>query len=128
MEYSFTIPGTLPGLNDYLKAERKRSGKFNCGNEMKRQYQSIIIAAIRADLGRLKIRNPVRLSYIFYEPTRRRDLDNIAATAHKFTQDALVCCGVLQDDGWKEILGFNDDFRIDRRNPRIEVKIIEDGG
>ena len=126
MEYSFTIHGTLPGLNDYLKAERKRSGKFNCGNEMKQKCQSVISAVIQSEFNRLQIRRPVTIHYIFYEPTKRRDLDNISATAHKFVQDALVSCGVLQDDGWNEIRGFTDCFMIDRKNPRIEIKIVEE--
>ena len=128
MEYHFTIRGTLPGLNDYLKAERKFSKGHSCGNDMKQQCQADISSAIRKGIGRIQIRCPVRIHYTFYEPTRRRDLDNIAATAHKFVQDALVRCGVIQNDGWKEITGFSDDFQIDRKNPRIEVTLIEDGG
>ena len=40
-------------------------------------------------------------------------------------QDALVECGVLQNDGWKNIVGFSDDFFVDPKNPRIEVDIEE---
>lgn len=129
MEYHFTVPGTLPGLNDYLKAERKftrRGGTaHSVGNDMKQESQMLICNAIRLKLKRLKIQRPVHISYRFYEPNRRRDLDNIAGVAHKFIQDSLVRCGVLENDGWDQITGFSDAFFVDRHNPRIEVIIRE---
>jgi len=54
----------------------------------------------------------------------RRDRDNIAA-GRKFVQDALVRCKVLQNDGWKEITGFSDDWAVDKARPRVEIEIIE---
>lgn len=128
MEYKFVIEGKLPGLNDYLKAERSFSNKHSCGNDMKQKKQKLISDAIRTQLKRLKIKSPVYINYKFYEPDRRRDLDNIAGVAHKFIQDSLVKCGVLENDGWNNIVGFSDNFFIDRHNPRIEVTITEAGG
>lgn len=129
MEYYFTVPGTLPGLNDYLKAERKftrRGGTaHSVGNDMKQENQMLICNAIRLQLKHLKIQKPVHISYRFYEPNRRRDLDNIAGVAHKFIQDSLVRCGVLENDGWDQITGFSDAFFVDRHNPRIEITIQE---
>lgn len=125
LEHEFIIKGTLPGLNDYLKAERSFSKKHSCGNDMKQQYQMLIINAIRLQLKRLTIKNPVTICYSFYEPNMKRDLDNIAGVAHKFIQDSLVKSGVLANDGWANIKGFSDNFYIDKHNPRIEVSIIE---
>lgn len=91
---------------------------------MKKDMQLRIEACIRA--ARLKpAHTPVKLHYTFYEPNRRRDKDNIAATAHKFIQDALVQCGVLHDDGWADIEDFDDSFFVNKDNPRIEVIISE---
>ena len=56
---------------------------------------------------------------------RKRDLDNISAFAHKVIQDGLVQCGLLANDGWKNIVGYSDDFYVDKDNPRIEVTIRE---
>ena len=102
MEYHFTVPGTLPGLNDYLKAERKftrRGGSaHSVGNDMKQENQMLICNAIRLKLKRLKIQRPVHISYRFNEPNRRRDLDNIAGVAHKFIKDSLVRCDVLENN------------------------------
>ena len=87
----------------------------------------VISNAIRASLKRQAIKPPVMIHYSFYEPDKRRDLDNIAAVAHKFIQDALVKCRVIENDGWQYIKGFSDEFRVDKHNPRIEVTLIEAG-
>ena len=121
----FIIYGRLPSLNEYLAAERStirgRRG-HSAGNSMKRSCEMLIINAIRK--ARLKrIKSPVILHYTFFEANRKRDLDNISATAHKFVQDALVKAGILENDGWNYIRGFTDAFAVDAKNPRIEVEI-----
>ena len=119
--YKFTIDGRLPSLNDYCKAER--SG-YHAANKMKHSYQTLISAYIRRS--RLKpIKYPVKIIYRFYEANKRRDKDNIAGIAHKFIQDALVNDGILEDDGWDYVIGFSDEFYIDKKNPRIEVELWE---
>lgn len=125
-EHKFIIKGTLPGLNEYLQAERRFSKKHSCGNDMKQSNQFLICNAIRTQLKRLKIGNPVHISYTFYEPNKKRDLDNVSAVAHKFIQDSLVKCEVLENDGWANIKGFSDRFYVDRNNPRIEVLLLEE--
>lgn len=129
-EYKFIIEGiyykksrTLPGLNDYLSECRKNP---KAGARMKSDYQKIIDYAIRRQLGRIKIDKRIHISYTYYEADGRRDMDNIAGTAHKFIQDSLIECGVISDDGWKNISGFTDKFLVDKNNPRIEVLIIEE--
>ena len=129
MTYKLMIPGTMPNLNDYLHGERiaiRKNGKFTTrGNAMKQEWQNNVIKLIRAQLKEIKINNPIRLSYCFYETNMKRDLDNISAFAHKIIQDALVKSQVIDNDGWKNIKGFSDEFFIDKDNPRIEVTIEE---
>jgi hypothetical protein len=36
-----------------------------------------------------------------------------------------VQAGLLENDGWKQIDGWSDYFKIDQRDPRIEVYIEE---
>ena len=67
------------------------------------------------------IKCPVKIIYRFYEENKKRDKDNVSGIAHKFVQDALVESGILKDDGWDYVIGFSDEFYIDRDNPRIEV-------
>lgn len=117
-----TIPGKLPGLNDYIAAERANRHK---GAGMKRDTGIIVSAAIRKCLRGVRIENPVYMEYTWYEPNKRRDLDNISSFGRKVIQDALVNAAVLKDDGWKHVVGFSDRFDVDNKNPRIEVLIRE---
>ena len=124
MTYKFTIPGRLDGLNEYTAANRTNPHK---GSDMKKTNENIVICAIRKNLRGIHINNPVTLKYDFYEPNRRRDLDNISSFAHKVIQDALVKTGVLKNDGWREISGYLDNFYCNNQKPRIEVTIVEVG-
>ena len=129
MEYFLVIKGRMPDLNDYLKSERiaiRKNGKFTTkGNAMKQEYQRKVVSAVRSQLRGIHINKPVKIYYTFYEKNRKRDLDNISAFAHKVIQDGLVQCGLLANDGWKNIVGYSDDFYVDKENPRIEVIIRE---
>lgn len=122
MEYLLTIPGTLPNLNDYISAERTNRHK---GAKMKAENGNIVAFAIRQCLRGVRIEKPVYMEYAWYEPNKRRDLDNISSFGRKVIQDALVQCGVLKDDGWKYVVGFSDRFEVNKENPRIEVLIKE---
>ena len=91
---------------------------------MKHRCQALIAAHIKRS--KIKpIKYPIRILYRFYEPNKRRDKDNIAGVAHKFIQDALVQCGIIKDDGWDYVVGFYDEFFIDKEKPRIEVFLYE---
>lgn len=122
MEYSFTIDGRLPGLNDLIEADRRDR---RAGNRLKQTCQQEIQMYIYRGLKRQRINNPVEIEYRFFEPNRKRDLDNVSGFAHKVIQDALVASGVLKNDGWSNIIGMRDRFEVDARRPRIEVRIIE---
>ena len=116
------IPFTLPGLNDYIAAERSHRQK---AATMKRQYQDAVIMVIRRQI-RGKLREPVRMRYLWVEKDRRRDKDNISSFGRKIIQDAMVKAGKLRNDGWQNIQSFSDDFTVDKKRPRVEV-IIEEG-
>lgn len=119
MTHTLTIPGTLPGLNSYIAAERANRYKAAA---MKRDAEQLIGLCARSQLRGINFAAPVTMAYTWYEPNRRRDKDNIAF-ARKFIQDALVAASVLEGDGWAHIEGFSDRFEVDRGNPRIEVLI-----
>ena len=123
MIQTFTISGRLPGINDYTAAQRRN--KYG-GAKMKKAAQKHVEAEIWA--ARLRtVDSRARLVYTFYEPNRRRDMDNISGFAHKVIQDALVNCRILSGDGWKNITGMTDVFKIDSDNPRIEVTLVSEG-
>lgn len=111
------IGGQLPGLNEYTKANR--ANKY-CGASLKKQAEATIAAHVRA-AGLIPCKAAVKLLYTWYEPTKRRDLDNISF-AQKFVQDALVTAGVLAGDGWKHIAGFEHRFEVSH-TPGVMVEI-----
>jgi Holliday junction resolvase RusA-like endonuclease len=115
------IQGSLPNLNDYTKA--CRSNKF-AGAEMKKKAERIITYYIKQQLKDVSIKGKARLAFRWYEANKRRDLDNICF-AKKFILDALVSNEVIFADSWKGVVGFTDEFFIDKTNPRIEVDIEE---
>lgn len=120
LQKKIVIPGTLPGLNEYIDAER---GNRYQAAELKRKTEEMIVACIMQQIPGARFREPVHIKYIWYEPNRRRDKDNIAF-GKKFIQDALVMAGILEGDGWRGIGSFTDTFAVDKHNPRVEV-IIE---
>lgn len=70
------------------------------------------------------VNGPVRIVYRWIEPNMNRDKDNISF-GQKFVQDALVRMGILPDDGWKWVAEFEHQFSVDKRNPRVEIEIVE---
>lgn len=116
------VPGQLPGLNEYVSAERTNRYKAAA---VKRQTEQRITCAIKAQARGTHFHKPVVMHYRWYEPNRKRDKDNVAF-AKKFVQDALVKSGVLENDGWKNIDHFTDEFFVDNQNPRVEIEIMED--
>jgi hypothetical protein len=125
-QYKLTIPGLLPGLNEYIEAERATKGKYKAA-AMKKQAENVIGYMVKTQLFGVHFERPVIIRYLWVEPNRRRDKDNIAF-AKKFVQDSLVSCGVLNNDGWNQIEYFTDSFAVDPKNPRVEVIIEETGG
>lgn len=116
------IHGRLDGLNDYISACRTNHYK---GAGMKSQNERIVCAEIMRQMRGKHFKRPVVMRYTWYEKNRRRDLDNVSSFGRKVIQDALVRCHVLDNDGWRNIKGFSDSFKVDARNPRIEVEIEE---
>lgn len=118
-----TIYGRLPGLNEYIDAERQSKYKAAA---LKAQSMQLVMISAKRDLRKWRAKGPVYMHYIWYEPNRRRDKDNVSGYGRKVIQDALVKGGYLHNDGWNEIAGFSDEFRVDKSCPRIEVEIEEE--
>lgn len=118
--YVFVINGRLPSHNEWIAANRSN---YYVGNKMKKDAQKIIRYAIREQLRGVFIDVPVMISYKYFEPNRKRDKDNVHAFASKVIQDSLVSEGVLANDGWRNVIGFEASFECDPDNPRIEVTV-----
>lgn len=122
-QYRLVIHGRLPNLNEYINAER--TNRYIAAN-MKKKTEERIAAEILTQLNGLQITEMVNMVYTWVEPNKKRDKDNIAF-AKKFIQDALVKSGVLNNDGWREIDGFSDLFKVDPDNVGVKVDIVEVG-
>ncbi|MFP3153611.1 hypothetical protein LQZ18_04130 [Lachnospiraceae bacterium ZAX-1] len=120
--YKFTIPDRMPGLNEYITANRTHQ---YAGAKFKKEHEGIIIYAIRSQLKGIRIKDPVLVYYKFFEKDRRRDVDNIFSLAAKFIQDSLVAAGTLRDDNQKCISHTYFDVFVDKKHPRIEVTLTE---
>ena len=111
------IKGRLAGLNEYIDECRKNP---RAGARLKKQSEDIVKwSALKTLHG--TIQTPVIMHYVWYEPNKKRDLDNVSAFGRKVIQDALVRIHILKGDGWAHIRGFTDRFEVDAKNPRIEI-------
>jgi len=77
MEHILTIPGQLPGLNEYIAAERSSGGKYRAA-AMKRNAERVIGLCARSHLGGIHFTGPVTMTYTWHEANLRRDKDSIA--------------------------------------------------
>lgn len=116
----FEIPGRLPGFNEIIEAAKSGKGKYQPYAQMKETYTNM--AAWLAK--RLPKFEKVALIITWYEPNRHRDPDNIMA-GQKFILDGLVVAGTIPNDNQRHIQGIIHRFAVDRKNPRIEVEIVD---
>ena len=120
MRAGMVIEGRFPSLNDYVDAERLNRYR---GAAMKRtQTERVQAAAIAQGLPRFA--GPVAVRFLWVEPNRRRDLDNVAF-AKKFVLDGLVAAGVLEGDGQRHVVALQDCFEVDPANPRVMGEVVD---
>lgn len=116
----YLIPFSLPGLNEYIDAERTHR---QAGAAMKRKWQGAVMACLR---DKRPLEEPVKIGFVWIEKNRRRDPDNISSFGRKVILDALVKKKILQNDGQRNITEFLGD-KYDVGRPGIEVHIYERG-
>jgi Holliday junction resolvase RusA-like endonuclease len=109
IEYPFTF------LNEYISAER--SNRYKAA-KIKRDTTYAIYLMLR---GKEKIKTPCRLSFTWYIPNKRRDLDNIVLSK-KFILDSMVKAGIIPNDNLTHIIGFQDEFKISNKIA-VEIEV-----
>ena len=114
------IPMKLPSLNDYICACKVTRGKWNKGNQMKKDCQNAMMQYLKP---LPHYRRPVKIHFTWIEENGKRDLDNVCF-AKKFILDAMVIMGILQNDNRKWVVGFTDSFAYDDQ-ARIIIDIEE---
>lgn len=113
----FEIPGRLPGFNEIIEAAKRNPHEYA---RMKETYTAMV-AWLAKKLPRFE---KVALVITWYEPDHRRDPDNIMA-GQKFILDGLVAAGTIPNDSQKYVWGIVHRFKVDRKNPRVEVEIVD---
>ena len=122
----FVIEYRLPGLNEYTQENRTHAQE---GAKVKRETENIITTFIMIAKRRGTLKPtpaPVRVNIEWHESTRKRDPDNIVF-AKKFILDALVKCGIIQNDTQKYIRGFREEIINDTSDfVRVELEAVDD--
>lgn len=117
----------MPGLNDLIacaKVSGRRNGQknWNAYAAMKKQWGEIIKLTALAQ--GIKPVTRVWIDYVWIEPNKKRDPDNVCAGGRKLILDGLVHAGVLPGDGWKHIAGHTDSFVVVAKGERSGVLVI----
>ena len=113
------IPGVLPGLNEMLALMNRNRHQYN---SVKKKIQAEIV--YRCMEQGIKPVESASFLFTWVEKGRRRDPDNIVA-GRKFILDALVSGKYLPGDGWRYVLGFEDQWEVRRDEPGVYVRISE---
>jgi len=129
MTQHLIIHGVMPDLNTLLDARGRvyrpgrRGRRTDAYTAIKRRWEQQVAQECRAQSIR-PVLGPVLLEFLWYEPSRRRDPDNVAAGGRKLILDGLVRAGILQGDGWRYIYGWTDTFDVDRTQPRVHLVLV----
>lgn len=91
---------------------KRNSFKFNMYNQLKQEWSSKVCSHV-TKVG-FKVCKEAYFHYLMVEPNVKRDPSNIAAAAAKFVEDGLIKAGVIENDGWKQVLGLVPYWILDR--------------
>ena len=108
-------------LNNY------RNAHYRVLSIAKKTYSDDLVEMIEKwdDIPRFD--NPVDLEYVYYAKSNRRvDVSNPCSIIDKFTCDALVRVGILEDDSSKQIKSISYVYGgVDKENTRCRLTIKE---
>lgn len=114
------IRDRLPGMNDIIDVAKLGKGRYQPYNDMKTYFQTFLYWHFTKLPGYEK----AHISIDWYEPNRKRDINNIQAGG-KFIMDALVEASVIKDDSQRYVVSENNNFYVDKDDPRIVINIEE---
>jgi hypothetical protein len=114
------LPWRLPGLNEIIGAAKGCGGRGLGYSTMKSKTTQDIAWQIKA--ARIPPLKAARFKFTWAEPSRQRDKDNIAA-GRKFIMDAFKLVKVWGNDGWKQVIGWSDEFQVSDK-PGVLVEIF----
>lgn len=127
----FVIPGRFPSLNEFFSLvwtqqqhTRSKYTPQEILNFVKKKYEDIVIKSVMAYNVQPMIEK-CSVVTIWYEPNAMRDEDNVIF-GKKLIMDGLKRSHIIKDDRRKFVgNGWADNVFIDKKNPRIEVFLME---
>lgn len=122
MRAVLVIDGTMRGLNDWRDAIQRSP---HAGNDMARAAKKRV-AALAREQRVPRFERPVVVIFDWYEPNKRRDLDNVAGTGQKWVLDGLVAADVLPDDNADHVVGIQHWLHFDALEPGAIVTITDE--
>lgn len=122
MRALLVIDGTMRGLNDWRDAIQRSP---HAGNDMARAAKKRV-AALAREQRVPRFERPVVVTFDWYEPNKRRDLDNVAGTGQKWVLDGLVAADVLPDDNADHVVGIQHWLHFDALEPGAIVTITDE--
>ena len=121
---TFHVPWELPTLNQYIARER---GNRYAAAAMKRKATELVAYSIREQCPGVVFTAPVTLDVLYTAPNRRTDRDNIAFMK-KFLLDGMVKAGMIADDKWQYVMGWDEKFRVSKAEAGISVTVKTEAG
>ena len=116
---TIVIPGELPDLNQIISASKDHWGSYSSLKKTNTQ-----IVAYCAKQATKRNNKKIDLDITWHCKNKKKDKDNIMAGT-KFILDGLVMAGIIQNDGWAHIGEIRHRFKVDKQDPRVEVRITE---
>ena len=120
MIYKFIYTFELPTTNKIIDTNRKNPF---AGANQKKKFTELISMVSRSQC-KEKITKKVDITCRWYCKDKRTDKDNITGGL-KFVLDGLQDAGILKNDGWKEIGNIYHFFKVDKKNPGLELELKE---
>jgi len=116
----------MPGFNEVLDAAKSfgtRTTKklANSYTGMKRNWMLRITDVLKKE--KIHPIETIYLSMLWLEPNKRRDPDNIASFI-KFILDGLQAGGIIKNDGWAQVKGWENRFVISQKRG-VTVRIYD---
>ena len=119
----FILEGEYSTLNEYSDANRTH---YRYGASIKKAETARAVYELMVHQEVLKLPAPKSVfKFTWYRKNKRTDPDNICF-AKKFILDAMEEVGIIDNDGWKNVAGFIDEFEVDKDNPRVEIELLEE--
>ena len=111
-------------MNEIIKAAKGFKGRGYGYAKLKKTWTETVWAlAKKAEL------RPVKRAwfrFLWIEPNKKRNPDNVAAGGRKMVFDGLVTAKVIENDGWGQVAGWADSFAVGH-TPGVRVEIEEIG-